>query len=102
MQQLRSSGLYVAEVSMRGRFHWDGHESTLLELIQYCDQHAQFQFPHPSKMLLPSRSIAGGQYITESDGSLHAVALRAILVDLSQWHETIANAYDSDSADRIK
>ena len=53
-------------------------------------------------MVFPSRSINGGQYITESDGGLHAVALRAILVDLSQWHETIANAYDSNKVESVK
>ena len=47
-------------------------------------------------MVLPTRSITGEQYIT--DGSLHGIALRAILVDLSLWHETIRNAYGSKSA----
>ena len=102
MQDLRSSGLYVAEVSIRGRFHWNGHESTLHDLTQYCDHNVQFQFQDPSNMVLPSRSITGGQYITKDDSSLHAIALRAILVDLSQWLETISRAYDSDSSERIK
>jgi acyl transferase domain-containing protein/acyl carrier protein/SAM-dependent methyltransferase len=102
MQDLRSSGLYIAEVSIRGRFHWDGHESTLQELIQYCDRNLQFQFPDPSRIVLPSHSVTGGEYITQEDGSLHAIALRAILVDLSQWLETITGAYGSDSSKGIK
>lgn len=100
MQKLRSSGLYVAEVSIHGRFHWSGHQETLQQLIEYCNQHDQFQFPDPNNLVLPSRSGTNGQYVKE--GALHAVALGAILVELSTWHEAIANAYDSESAENVK
>ena len=86
IQQLKAKGIHVAEVPLYGRFHWPKHGEDVEQLIRFCDFTPTFQFPDVSKMALSSRLHTGGSYITK--GKLHHIALRAVLLEQSQWHKT--------------
>ncbi|GFG15645.1 conidial yellow pigment biosynthesis polyketide synthase [Aspergillus udagawae] len=87
VQQMKDSGLHVFDVALSGRFHWSGHAADAERLIAFCSSHAEFQFPDPSEMLLPS--------ILSKGGSLHEIALREILLKPSQWLENFTRVYSS-------
>lgn len=57
-------------------------------LVEFCNSHADFALPSASELVLPTRYKEGG-YITK--GSLHEIALRAILVDQCPWYQTFAS-----------
>ena len=93
IQQLKSNGIHVAEVPLYGRFHWPKHGEDVEQLIRFCDANPTFQFPDISKMVLSSRLPSSGQYVT--DGKLHQIALRAILLEHSQWYKAFNAIYSS-------
>lgn len=97
-QQLRAVGVIVAEVGLRGRFHWERHRDDIETLIAFCDSHAEFQFPDASALLMPTRSNSGGDSITK--GRLHHEALRSILVEPPQWYQTFAKVRASSLKDK--
>lgn len=78
IQKLKFSGLYITQVALRGRFHWQKHQK-LAQLIQFCNLDQKFQFLKTSKLQFSTRSAAGGQYVTA--GELHVLALREILLE---------------------
>ena len=86
IQQLKTKGIHIAEVPLYGRFHWPKHGEDVEQLIRFCDITPTFQFPDVSKMALSSRLHTGGNYIT--NGKLHHIALRAVLLEQSQWYKT--------------
>lgn len=87
-QQLSAAGISVAEIGLWGRFHCQRHRNDLEGLLKFCDSHSAFRFPDASALALPTRSNSGGDYITQ--GKLHYIALRAILLEQSQWYQTFA------------
>jgi acyl transferase domain-containing protein/thioester reductase-like protein/SAM-dependent methyltransferase/acyl carrier protein len=93
IQKLKSAGLHVTQVALRGRFHWQKHQKLAQQLIQFCNLHQKFQFPETSKLQFSTRSALGGQYITTGD--LHVLALRAVLLEQAQWYKTVSVIYSS-------
>ncbi|KAL5355203.1 hypothetical protein BJX96DRAFT_181164 [Aspergillus floccosus] len=78
------------------RLKQDGahHQEAASRLIQFCALDLSLQLPDATKMLLQGRSAANGQLITT--GKLHELAIRAILLEQSQWYKTCRIAYSSN------
>ncbi|KGO69364.1 Male sterility, NAD-binding [Penicillium expansum] len=91
IERLKQEGGHVTPIALSGRFHWKKHQNAVSSLLQFCETEPALKFADTPKMLLPSRSSANGQYI--STGKLHEVALRAILLEQSQWYKTCFIAY---------
>ena len=96
-QRLRAAGVIATEVGLHGRFHFGTYDDILDSLINHCDDHPELQFPEASEVALPIRSISEGDFITQ--GKLHHVALRSILVAQSQWYQTFASIHSSRLSD---
>ncbi|KFA51940.1 hypothetical protein S40293_07064 [Stachybotrys chartarum IBT 40293] len=88
VQRLKDAGLQVTELSLQGRFHDPRRSTEIGAVIEFCDTHQAFSLPDAHSLVLPTRS-QDGSYITK--GNLHEIALRAILVDHCQWHQTFAS-----------
>lgn len=97
-QQLRAAGVITTEVGLRGRFHCECYRDDIGSLISFCDSLPQLHFPEASKVVLPTRSSSGGDYITQ--GKLHQIALRSILVEQSQWYQTFGAVHSSRITDK--
>ncbi|KFY00088.1 hypothetical protein O988_03530 [Pseudogymnoascus sp. VKM F-3808] len=87
-EKLKAAGMSVAEVGLRGRFHCHIHGDNVELLSQFCDSNPAFQFPDAAELVLPTRSNTGGEYIT--NGKLHHIVLRAMLVEQSNWQVAFA------------
>jgi acyl transferase domain-containing protein/thioester reductase-like protein/acyl carrier protein/SAM-dependent methyltransferase len=96
--QLRGCGLITAEVGLYGRFHAECHRDQLPEILKFCDCHSDFKFPNASELKIPTRSNAGGQFITE--GALHHHALRSILVEPPKWFKTFMDVCQTTLKDK--
>ena len=97
-QQLRAAGATVTEIGLRGRFHYQGYQDDLEGLLTLCDSNSQFRFPDARSLILPTRSNPGEDKI--ATGSLHRVALQAILVEQSKWYQTFATVQSLRLVDR--
>lgn len=80
----------VRPVGLSGRFHSTVHCRNVGLILDLCDSHSGLQFPTASSLLVPLRSNSNAQVITT--GSLHELALKAILTDISNWHLTLTEA----------
>ncbi|ERF73358.1 hypothetical protein EPUS_08300 [Endocarpon pusillum Z07020] len=90
-QRLRAAGVIATEVGLRGRFHCECYHDDMESLISFCDGMSEMQFPEASELVLPIRSSCGGDIITQ--GRLHHIALRSILVEQSQWYQSFSAVY---------
>lgn len=91
-QRLNSSGLKATEIGLYGRYHSAAsHERALKQLLAFCNAHEDFQLPDAATLALPPRvnDAAGSRPI---EGSLHAYALRSILVEPPHWIEALNSA----------
>lgn len=98
VQQLKGSGILASEIGLQGRFHCLCYRDIMEEIFKLCDSQPALCFPHASSLVLPTRSNAAGGYVTE--GHLHEIALQAILVDTSNWYQTIATVHHSQLLDK--
>ena len=97
-QRLRAAGVIVTEVGLLGRFHYESYHADVQDLISFCDGLPQLQFPEASALNLPTRSSSGGDLITQ--GKLHHIAPRSILLEHSRWHQTFAAMHSSRLKDK--
>lgn len=97
-QKLRAAGVIITEVGLRGRFHCECYHDDIESLISFCDSLPELHFPEASEMVLPTRSSSGGDFITQ--GKLHHIALRSILVEQSQWCQTFGAVHSSRMTDK--
>lgn len=74
-------------ISLSGRFHSSVHEDAVKSIQKLCKANSNLQFPTNSHPLVPLRANLNGEII--KGGSLEEVALRSMLVELSDWHQTI-------------
>lgn len=93
MERLKQVGAHVTSIALSGRFHWQKHQDIASSLIRFCGPYPDLQLADATTALLPSRSSIDGKYITA--GKLHELALRAILLEQSQWYKTCSMAYSS-------
>lgn len=94
LQQLHAAGITAVEVGLHGYFHSPNDEfhTTTDALIQLCRSIPGLQFPDASRLVMPTytNDACDGQPISSGDGSMHELALRAILVQQCNWHGTFA------------
>ncbi|KAL8746802.1 MAG: hypothetical protein Q9184_007694, partial [Pyrenodesmia sp. 2 TL-2023] len=87
-QELKAAGILASDIGLRGRFHCQCHLDTIDGILRFCSSQTAFQFPDAPDLVLPTRSNSGSGVVTE--GHLHEVAIRAILLEHSSWYETFA------------
>lgn len=97
-QRLRAAGVIATELGLHGRFHYEHCRDNVESLIEFCDDTPGLSFPEASDVVIPARSISGGDFITQ--GKLHHIALRSILVEQSQWYHTFAAVHSSRLTDK--
>lgn len=84
VQRFKDAGINALEIGLQGRFHDPLRSPDVQGLVEFCDSHPDFAFPDAKNLGIPTR-YDGGDCIT--NGSLHEIALRAILVDQCQWQQ---------------
>ncbi|KAL9078107.1 MAG: hypothetical protein Q9157_002962 [Trypethelium eluteriae] len=91
---MKGAGITAAEVGLRGHFHSPSKEFLSLTniLVELCDSIPGLRFPTASQLVLPTytNDAVDGASIGSSDGNLTEIALRAILVQQSNWYNTFA------------
>ncbi|RHZ51788.1 uncharacterized protein CDV56_102428 [Aspergillus thermomutatus] len=95
-RRLQAAGIGASEISLYGRFHFPGNSALVDELIAFCDSHPDFQLPDASSLNIPARANDSTASLLR-DGSLHAHALRSILVEPPRWYEAFSTAVQADS-----
>ena len=66
------------------------HKDALETISKICDSNINLQFPAADHLLVPLRSNSDAQIITK--GTLHRIALKSILTEMTNWHSTILAA----------
>ncbi len=89
-QHLSVQGMTVKSTGLEGRYHSIIHEGAFTKILGLCSSRHDLEFPAADKLIVPVRSNASSQTITE--GLLHQHALRDIMIDLANWHLTISAA----------
>ncbi|KAL3426664.1 Iterative polyketide synthase CazM 11 [Phlyctema vagabunda] len=97
-EQLKTVGNVTAEVNLHGRFHSQCYQDIIQDLIAFSDKHEEFQFPDATELVIPTRSNAGGEFV--SDVKLHHEALRSILIAPPQWFKTFSTIRTSSLSDK--
>ncbi len=92
-QRLKAAGITATEVGLHGRFHCECYRDDIESLISFCDTVPELQFPEASGLVLPTRLNSGGELVTQ--GKLHHIALRSILVEQSLWYQTFGAVHSS-------
>ncbi|KAL8720574.1 MAG: hypothetical protein Q9225_002593 [Loekoesia sp. 1 TL-2023] len=92
-QQLKVAGIIASDIGLWGRFHCQCYRDIFEQVLHFCNSQPAFRFPAASSLVLPTRSNTGGTVVTQ--GHLHEVALRAILLETSNWYETFATVHHS-------
>lgn len=85
-QRLREQGIVASEIGLRGRYHCIRYRDTIDELIALCDGLSELQLPYANDLVIPTLSTTSGEFISE--GKLHHIALREILLEPCQWYQT--------------
>ncbi|KAM0804922.1 polyketide synthase [Usnea florida] len=83
-RELRTVGVSVSDLGLRGRYHSQCHGDNLQLLIDFCDSQLALQLPDATELALSTRSNTGGDYV--KGGKLHHHILQSMLVEQSDWH----------------
>ncbi|KAL1642568.1 Type I Iterative PKS [Diplodia intermedia] len=97
-QALKAAGCIVANIGLCGRFHSQKHAPSVQQIRDFCDSNSDFSLPDAASLRTPLRSNSGGDFV--ESGSLHGIALNAILVDRAEWHKTFAQVKSARLADK--
>ncbi|KAK3291690.1 polyketide synthase [Chaetomium fimeti] len=84
---LLEAGVSIADVSLQGRFHYQGHLDDVQLVEALCDKYPWFQLPDASQLAFPLRSNAG-DFITT--GKLHHHIVRSMLAVEADWATAFA------------
>lgn len=88
-QKLDAARLTTTELSLYDAFHSAANAAIMDKLLEFCDQHETFQLPDAAKLAFSTRTNdRNGSRLTE--GTLHAHALRSILVEPPEWIRTLS------------
>ena len=85
--RLSKSGLSVQSIDLHGRFHHPVHAEAVQRIKDLCKRDKRFQLPTAQCLASPLRSNSDARLIKE--GFLHETALESILLEQSQWFETV-------------
>lgn len=96
--RLRGAGITASAIGLRGRFHYRNHHEDLQFLMALCDSTPELQLPDAADTVIHIHSISGGDIITQ--GKLHHIALKEILVEQSQWGQTFYAMSQSSLANK--
>jgi acyl transferase domain-containing protein/acyl carrier protein/SAM-dependent methyltransferase len=80
----------VKSTGVEGRYHSSIHGEALVKIFDFCDSRHDLEFPPAERLIVPLRSNATAQILTE--GCLHEHAIRCIMTELANWHLTISAA----------
>ena len=80
----------LAPIKIEGRFHSRTLNSAVSKINELCASDRDLQFPPAERSLVPIRSNVDG--VVVSEGSLHGLALRSTLTEVSNWHATLTTA----------
>ncbi|KAI1752885.1 putative polyketide synthase [Xylaria castorea] len=83
--RLQTARVTYNVVQIHGRYHTPRHQSSLEALVRLCQTHSNMQLPQWTALVVPTY-LNNGQRIER--GSLHEVAIQAILVDRCDWYKT--------------
>ena len=97
-QRLREQGIVASEIGLRGRYHCTDYRDKIHDLIALCDDIPELQLPNASDLVIPTFSTTSGGLISE--GKLHHIALREILLEPCQWHQTFERMATSSLEDK--
>ncbi|KAL1615746.1 Type I Iterative PKS [Neofusicoccum ribis] len=97
-QAFQAAGITFVEIGLCGRFHSAKHSVDMERLLGFCDAHPEFALPDATALRIPARSNTGEGFITQ--GRLHHVALRTILLQRSEWYKTFAAVKEACLADK--
>ena len=67
-------------------------------LLAICDAAPLLQFPHDARPLVPLRRSDSGELVADDATSLHETALRCILVESADWHNTMVQSLQAMAA----
>lgn len=99
----KDAGITTARVGLRGHFHSPSESFKRLAdtLLELCEETPSLRLPDASNLALPTytNNASSGEPIQSDAGSLTAIALHAILVQQSKWHDTFAGV-QSDPRNR--
>ena len=85
-QQLKTAGLIVTEIALRGRYHSLSHQDDTELMITFCNSHSAFQFPDASVPIVANE--ANSHYDYNPGRRPHEIILRSILVEQSKWYQS--------------
>ncbi|PSN66473.1 ketoacyl-synt-domain-containing protein [Corynespora cassiicola Philippines] len=89
-QRLRDANIRTINMRLQGRFHDLEYASEVQTLVDFCNIHPEFCLPDVSELVSTTRHEPRGCI---KEGSLHQIALYAILVEHCNWEQTFASAY---------
>lgn len=100
-QDLRAAGIIASEIGLRGRFHNPSTSEDVEAIIKYCDTNKSLRLPDTSELMHPTwcsahpGTMSGSRNKGSSDthGSLHGHAMRAIMVQKSEWYKRFEAAW---------
>jgi hypothetical protein len=92
--QLRTIGVTAVEVGLKARVH-NPHPNISRHtdaLLQLCREKPGLCFPDAADLVLPTFANAGdGNPVSPGSGSMHEMALRAVLVQQCNWYGTVSS-----------
>jgi len=98
LDRLCNAGITATKLDLRGRFHTAANQHMLDQLLELCRVERDLQLPDAALLRKPSYANLGNGPLT--NGSLHEIAVRALLVQQADWHGTLAYACRK-SGDRL-
>lgn len=90
----QSSGITTSEIGLLGRFHSKWYSDNVEAVIRYVDASPDLRLPDASSLVYPTWSNSVPHDAVTS-GSLHAQAIRGLLVEKSEWYDTFHSVWKS-------
>ena len=84
--------MIVALVSIEGRFHSRALGAAVSKSNELCASDRYLQFPPAEQTLVPIRSNVDGVVVVEGSLVVYSLALRSILIEVSNKHATLTAA----------
>ncbi|KAF3766625.1 hypothetical protein M406DRAFT_38109 [Cryphonectria parasitica EP155] len=96
--RLDTARITTSELGLHGRFHNPVHQENLKSLLRFCSQQQGFRFPNASSPAMPLQMTSTDRTTVHAfsmSAAPHEEALRAILLDHSNWIGTFSRALET-------